>query len=58
MIDHSHLFFSLQWQCEELNVAQKEIRVVEVTEIKNRDGAKQVSFPFYLQRSLSLHKDY
>eukprot|EP00261_Vitis_vinifera_P018120 XP_010648067.1 PREDICTED: uncharacterized protein LOC100245618 isoform X3 [Vitis vinifera] len=32
-----------QWKCEEPNVAQKEIQVVKVTEIKNGgDGAKRV----------------
>ena len=42
-------FFSPQWKCEEPNVAQKEIQVVKVTEIKNGgDGAKRVSFAFYL----------
>ncbi|CBI29374.3 unnamed protein product, partial [Vitis vinifera] len=35
-----------QWKCEEPNVAQKEIQVVKVTEIKNGgDGAKRCEWP-------------
>ena len=55
----SPVFSPQWWKCEEPNVAQEEIPVVEVTEIKNvGDGAIRVSFPFYLQGSLSSHKDY
>ncbi|WJZ84230.1 hypothetical protein VitviT2T_003845 [Vitis vinifera] len=45
-----------QWQCEELNVAQKEIRVVEVTEIKNRDGAKQCEGPNVAKEEIKVTK--
>ncbi|XP_059591973.1 HVA22-like protein a isoform X3 [Vitis vinifera] len=45
-----------KWQCEELNVAQKEIRVVEVTEIKNRDGAKQCEGPNVAKEEIKVTK--
>ncbi|KAJ9705510.1 hypothetical protein PVL29_003515 [Vitis rotundifolia] len=45
-----------QWQCEELNVAQKEIQVVEVTEIKNGNGAKRCEGPNVAKEEIKVTK--
>ncbi|KAJ9705503.1 hypothetical protein PVL29_003508 [Vitis rotundifolia] len=42
--------------CEELNVAQKKIQVVELTEIKNGDGAKRCEGPNVAKEEIKVTK--